>query len=171
MEFHLFSKANSWGQLHFIWILAREEEEEEEEEGEGDEDNEEEEDDEEEDDEEDDDEEGEEKSLQTMEKQRSQGKVRGFSTRSFSTSLFSFVFYHVLCGLFSRCKSKSPQEKWSLKTRHAWTKRKKQRKNDWPSWWWRRERSISTTRSCSERSERFVRLVPFCSWFECWFSR
>lgn len=91
--------------LHLIWILAQDQEEEEEEEDEdGDEEDEEEEDDDNEEDE--DDEKGEEKSLQKMEEQRSQGKVRAFLTRFFSTALFTLFLIMIFLWPFQSLQVK-----------------------------------------------------------------
>lgn len=90
----MFSKASSWGN-NYICILDQEEEEEEEGEGE-EEDEEEEDDDNEEEDDEEEEEEGEEKSLQKMEKQRSQGKVRVLNTCLLHCSL---LFCSLSCPL------------------------------------------------------------------------
>lgn len=99
-------------------------------------------------------------------------KITGQGKRSehLSSPLLSPpLFLITSSGHFSLCKSKWRQEKWNLKTRRVESRRKKQRKNDWPSWWWRRKRSISTIKSCSERKERSERLVPVLYWFECGF--
>lgn len=112
MDFHLLSKSNSWVKLHFIWILAQDqEEEEEEEEDEGDEEDEEEDEEEEDDDneEDEDDEKGEEKSLQKMEKQRSQGKVRAFE--AVSSPLLSFALFLLIFVAFSVFASQSHPRK------------------------------------------------------------